>query len=402
MPLSRKDLDALGRSSRMVHAGRTVKLGNAEPTAPPIHLASAYTYPTTSELDDVFEDNSRGYVYSRMGNPTVRLLEEAIAATEGMEEGVVYASGMAAIHGILTTLATGGSRILASRDVYGATYAILRSHLAGFGIETTFVDMTDIDEVRRVADDLQPDLVLAEAVSNPLIRVVDVRRIAEISHGVGAIFVLDNTFATPVVINGAQLGADVVVYSSTKHLGGHGDTTGGVVATTSELASRLKEKAKFVGGVASPFDAWLVLRGLRTLELRVRKQCENACLLAEWLATDPRVERVHYPGHGNTLPHGQFNGELRGTMLACELYGATTDDVFRFQDALCLVQPATTLGDVHTLVLHPATTSHRTISEAERATIGISDGLFRISAGIEDVCDIQADIAQALEVMSAG
>jgi cystathionine gamma-synthase/methionine-gamma-lyase len=397
MSISREFLDTLAPVSRTVHAGRSPDLGHATPTASPIHVATAYTYPTTSELDEVFADNSRGYVYSRMGNPTVRQLEQAIAAIEGMPRGVAYASGMAALHGVITTIARGGSRILASRDLYGATYAMLRTHLASFGVETTFIDVTALDDVERIARELKPALVLAETVSNPLIRVTDVRRLADISHAVGAFFALDNTFATPVLTRGADLGADLIVYSATKHLGGHGDTTTGLVATSDELAPQLEEQRKLTGGSASPFDAWLVLRGLRTLGLRVGQQCDNARALAAWLGNHPRIERVHFPGLDVPVPAGQFPDGMFGTMLAFEIRGAGREQVFRFQDALRMIQPATTLGDVYTLVLHPASTSHRTLTAEERQAIGIGEGLVRISAGVEHIDDITADLAQALD-----
>jgi len=397
MPLTRIDLDHMKPATRSVHAGRHIDLGHAAPTVPAIHVATAYTYPTTAEVDEVFADNSRGYVYSRMGNPTVRALEHAIAATEGMDEGIVYASGMAAIHGVIAGLAKPGDTVIASRDVYGATYSVLNTYFSEFGIDSVLVDMTDIAEVERKVQDLSPALVFTETISNPLIKVVDVRRIAEIAHAAGAKLALDNTFATPVVTRAADLGADVVLYSSTKHLGGHGDTTGGVLATSSEIAHTLREHLKLVGGVASPFDAWLVLRGLRTLDLRVRKQSQNACLLAQWLAGDERVETVYYPKQTDDLPKGQFQDGLLGTMLAFEIKGAMTADVFRFQDALRMIQPATTLGDVHTIVLHPATTSHRGLSPEDRAVYGIRDGLVRLSAGIEDASDIIADLDAALD-----
>ncbi len=397
MPLSRTQLDGMKPSTRAVHAGRHIDLGHAEPTAPAIHVATAYTYPTTAEVDEVFADNAKGYVYSRMGNPTVRALEHAIATTEGMDEGIVYASGMAAIHGVIAGLAKPGDTVIASRDVYGATYSILTGYFSDLGIESVLVDMTDVAEVERLARKLKPALVFTETISNPLIKVVDIRRMAEIAHAVGAKLAVDNTFATPVVTRAASLGADVVLYSSTKHLGGHGDTTGGVLATTGEIAGKLREHLKLVGGVASPFDAWLVLRGLRTLDLRVRKQSRNACLLAESLASDPRVDAVYYPGRTGTLPKGQFQDGLMGTMLAFEIAGASTADAFRFQDALSMIQPATTLGDVHTIVLHPATTSQRGLSPEDREAFGIKDGLVRLSAGIEDVHDIIADLNGALE-----
>ncbi len=398
MTLSRGELDHLKPSSRAIHAGRTVDLGAASPTVPPIHVATAFTYPTTEELDGVFADNSAGFVYSRYGNPTVRALEEAIAAIEGTDEAVAYGSGMAAIHGVIAGLARPGTTVIASQDVYGATFALLRTYLADNGVTTVFADMRDLDGLAKLADEHRPSLIFAETISNPLIRVVDVQRIADIAHAVGAKFALDNTFATPIITRATPLGADAVAYSTTKHLGGHGDTTGGLVATTSKIAHTLREQNKLIGAVASPFDAWLVLRGLRTLDLRIRKQCSNAELLVQWLAGDDRISMVNYPKCDANLPDGQFADGLFGTMLSFDIRGAGKDEVFRFQDALRLIQPATTLGDVYSLCLHPATSSHRALTADERAGIGIGDGLVRLSAGIEDAEDIIADIDQALAI----
>lgn len=398
MPLTRPELEALHPSSRGIHAGSTVQLGNAEPTAPPIHVATAFTYPTTDELDAVFADNASGYVYSRFRNPTVRALEEAVAAIEGSEDAVAYGSGMAAIHGIVSVLARPGSTVIASRDVYGATHTVLGGYFAENGVTTVFVDIRDLDGLESLVREQRPSLVLAETVSNPLMRVADVQRIAAIAHAAGAKFVLDNTFATPIVTRAMSLGADAVVYSSTKHYGGHGDTTGGLVATSGEIARTLREQNKLIGAIAAPFDAWLVLRGLRTLDLRVRKQCANAAEIVTWLAADDRVHSVNYPGLEANLPAGQFCDGLHGTMLSFEIRGAGRDEVFRFQDALRLVRPATTLGDIGTLVLHPATSSHRGLTGEQRAEIGIAEGLVRVSAGIEDARDIIADLDNALNV----
>lgn len=398
MPLTRSELDAMQPSSRGIHAGSTVRLGDAQPTAPPIHVATAFTYPTTDELDAVFADNSSGYVYSRFGNPTVKALEEAVAAIEGTDEAVAYGSGMAAIHGIVAAIARPGSTVIASRDVYGATHALLGGYLAENGVTTVFVDIRDLDRLETLTHDLRPAMIFAETVSNPLMRVADVRRIADIAHAAGARFVLDNTFATPIVTRAVALGADAVVYSSTKHYGGHGDTTGGLVATNTELALKLREQNKLIGAIAAPFDAWLVLRGLRTLDLRVRKQSANAAEIVTRLTADDRVVAVNYPGLQADLPVDQFCDGLHGTMLSFEIRDAGRDEVFRFQDALRLIQPATTLGDIGSLVLHPATSSHRGLTSEQRAEIGIADGLVRVSAGIEDARDILADLDRGLSV----
>jgi cystathionine gamma-synthase/methionine-gamma-lyase len=396
MPLSREQLDALSLASRGVHAGSHTDSGNAIPTVPPLHLATAFAYPTTDELDEVFEDNSKGYVYSRMANPTIRTLEDAIAAIENTESAVAYASGMAAIHGAITGLLAPGSTILASQDMYGATYALLTGYLSDLGITTVMFDASKPDDVPALVDRHKPAALYLESISNPLMRVCDIRSLATIAHDAGAHLILDNTFASPIVVSGRDLGADVVIYSSTKHLAGHGDSTGGVVATSQEIAERLLTNRKFVGGVLSPFDAWLTLRGIRTLDLRVRRQCENARELASWLQGHPAVKRVHFPGLETTLPENQFTPGLYGTMLAFEIDGASRADAFGFQDALQMIQPATTLGDVQSLVLHPATTSHRPLDVSTRESLGITEGLIRLSAGIESAADIISDLDQAL------
>jgi cystathionine gamma-synthase len=400
MPLSRSDLDALRPGTRTLHAGDEVLLGNAQPTVPPIHTATAFTYPTTSELDEVFEDNSKGYVYSRYGNPTVRALEVAMAAVEGTEDAVVFGSGMAAIHAVIAVSCAPGQKVLVSRDVYGATFGLLRSHFAPLGIEPIFADFQDLPALAELANSAKPALILAETISNPLLRVVDVAAVAGIANSIGATFLLDNTFASPVVTRGINHGADAIIHSSTKHIGGHGDTTGGIVATSADLAHRLREQNKLVGNVASPFDAWLTLRGLRTLELRVRQQCRNAAEIAAWLEADPRIDRVYYPGLSRDIPAAQFIDGLHGSMLSFEVKGADRADVFAILEGLRIVKPATTLGDVASLCLHPATSSHRGLSAEERAEIGIAEGLIRVSAGIEDIRDIIADLDQAIGVVS--
>jgi cystathionine gamma-synthase/methionine-gamma-lyase len=396
--MNRNQLDPLSLSSRGVHAGSHTDPGNAIPTVPPLHLATAFAYPTTDELDEVFADNSKGYVYSRMANPTIRTLEDAVATIEGTEAAVAYASGMAAIHGAVTSLVPTGATILASRDMYGATYALLTGYLADLGITTVMVDSSKPDEVRSLMAEHNPAALYLESISNPLQKVSDIRAMSTIAHDAGALLILDNTFASPIVVNGPNVGADVVIYSSTKHLAGHGDSTGGIVATTNNIAQRLLANRKFVGGVLSPFDAWLTLRGVRTLDLRVRRQCENALELAGWLTNHPAVTRVHYPSLEPSLPDGQFTPGLFGTMLSFEIKGASRAEAFRFQDALQMIQPATTLGDVQSLVLHPATTSHRPLDEATRESLGITESLIRFSSGIESVTDIIADLDQALRI----
>ncbi len=401
MPPPRSTLDSFKARTLSVHAGKALGTGNAVPTAAPIHVATAYSYETTDELDAVFEDNSIGYVYSRYGNPTVRAFEMAIAAVERTEQAVAYGSGMAAIQAAILCASSSGSRILASQDLYGATHALLRAMKAQNGIETTFVDIHDLSRVRRMAEEIEPAVIFAETISNPLIRVTDIPGVTAIARDTGAVSIIDNTFASPVIVQPATLGADIVVHSTTKFIGGHGDTTGGVVATSARHASVLREQAKLLGALAGPFDAWLALRGLKTMHLRVRQQSENARAIAEWMDADLRIERVHYPCLSPGQTPSVFTGEGRGGLLSFEIASASRAEVFRFQDALKLCVPATTLGDVYSLVLYPAMSSHRALTSAERQAIGIRDNLVRLSAGIEDVEDILADLDQALAVATS-
>jgi len=278
---------------------------------------------------------------------------------------------------------------------------VLTKLFAHLGVQTTFVDILDLDALAATIREVKPSLVAFETISNPLLRVPDIAAIATLAHAEGARLIVDNTFASPYLINPIRHGADVVVHSTTKYLGGHGDVTGGVIATTRERTAALREQAKLTGPTLGPFEAWLTLRGIKTLPLRVHRQSESAARVAAWLAGHPAVAQVNYPGRGDLGSAASlFNNELRGGMVSFEVAGAGQPDIFRFFQALRLCVPATTLGDVYTLVLHPAMSSHRALTPEQRAEVGIGDGLVRLSIGIEDVEDITADLDQALEAIN--
>jgi cystathionine gamma-synthase/methionine-gamma-lyase len=389
--------NSLGFSSRAVHAGERATRPDFTPTATPIYPATAFVYDETATLDAVFGNERPGYVYTRYANPTTRALETAVASLEGTEDAVAFASGMGAVYAAMLLDARAGDRIVAAPDVYGATYAILCQLLPTQGVETVFVDLLDLEALERTLERVKPALVYVETISNPLLRVADLREVAARAHRHGAKVAVDNTFASPWLVNPAALGADSVIHSTTKYLGGHGDVTGGIVAMSTERADALREINKLTGAVAGPFESWLTLRGLKTLPLRMKQQSDNARQIAEWLADDARVARVNYPGLSDLgSAEGVFIRPERGGMISFDIADAGKEEVFRFLEALELVIPATTLGDVYSLVLYPAISSHRAVPPEERARIGISDGLVRLSVGIEDVADIIADLDGAL------
>jgi cystathionine beta-lyase/cystathionine gamma-synthase len=391
----------LGFASRAVHTGERGPRPDFTPTATPIYPATAFVYDDTETLDAVFGNERAGYVYTRYANPTTRALETAVASLEGTEDGVAFSSGMAAVYAAMLLDARAGQTIVAAPDVYGATYAILAKLLPTLGIETVFVDLLDLDAVEEALTRVKPALVYAETISNPLLRVADLRAVAEIAHRQGARIAVDNTFASPWLVTPAAHGVDSVIHSTTKYLGGHGDVTGGVVATTAERAAELREINKLIGAVAGPFESWLTLRGVKTLPLRMKQQSDNAREAACWLAQDSRVARVNYPGLADLRgAEAIFNRPERGGMISFEIADADKSAVFRFLEALRMVVPATTLGDVYSLVLYPAISSHRALPPEERERIGISDGLVRLSVGIEEVSDIIADLDRGLTAAS--
>ncbi len=398
--------DPAGRrlATRAAHAGVRGPMPDFIPTVVPIHPSVSYMYEDISDLDGVIAGAREGYVYARYGNPTVHALEEAVAALEDGEAAQAFSSGMAAIHAALLAVgARAGSAIVAAQDVYGGTYALLDQVLRTQGVSVRFLDASDLQAVKVACGELSPVAVLVETVSNPLLKVADLPALADAAHNSGAVLIVDNTFATPYLVRPLALGADVVVHSGTKYLGGHGDVLAGVVVTSAELQADLHEVLKVTGANLGPQEAWLVLRGLRTLTLRVRRQCENGLSIARWLVDHPKVARVMYPGLPSHPQHelaGALFGERGyGGMISFELAGAGQEGVFRFFGALRLCLPATTLGDVCTLVLYPAHSSHRAVSSGERARIGIGDGLVRMSVGIEAVEDLVDDLAQALSVV---
>ncbi len=392
-------------STRAVHAGEHIPPPDFTPVASPIHPTVGFVYESMDDLDAIFGATREGYVYPRYGSPTVTAFETAMAEVEAGPAAHAFASGMAAIHAaLLAAGARAGTTVVAAMDVYGATYTLLQRLLAQLGVTARWIDVSNVESVREAVAETRPVALLVETISNPLLKVADVPALADLAHRHNALFLVDNTFASPYLYNPMRAGADIVIHSATKYIGGHGDVMAGVLVTTAERRRTLYELNKLVGGTLGPFEAWLALRGLKTLPLRMRQQSANAARIAEWLTAQPQVARVNFPGLPDHPQHDLarrlFEERGYGGMLSFELRDADRARTFRFMEALELCLPATTLGDVYTLVLHPATSSHRALSPEERAEVGIREGLVRMSVGIEDADDIIADLAHALAVVA--
>lgn len=396
-----------GFATRAVHAGERAPCSGATPVASPITPSVSYVYDEMADLDAVLGGERSGPTYARFGIPTVSGLEAAIASLEGASAALATGSGMAAIHlALLDAGAHAGAAVVATQDCYGHTHTLLSHHLTNQGVRVRFVDMGDLDALERTLAQERPAAVIVETISNPLLKVADLPAVIERAQAVDAAVVVDATFTTPWLCRPLEYGADYVVHSATKYLGGHGDVMGGVIATNRPRRQSLHETLKLVGSVLGPQEAWLILRGLKTLPLRVQRQCENALAVARWLATQPAVARVNYPGLASH-PHHElaarlFGGRGYGGVVSFELTNGGAPAVFRFLEALRVVLPATSLGDVYSLALYPAMSSHRSLTPQERVHLGISDNLVRLSLGIEELADIVADLDQALHAAQAG
>ncbi len=371
-------------TTKLVHAGERLEQPEAKPVSTPIYASATFTYDSMQEIDAVFAGEKQGYIYTRYGNPTTAALEEAVREVEEGAVACAYATGMAAVHAALIACdLKSGSTVLASQDLYGATTSLLNTVFTNFGVKTVNVDFSDLSLVREKARELRPQVMIAETISNPLLKVCDIEACVEIARANGARLIIDNTFASPYLCRPLTRGADMVVHSATKYLGGHADAMGGLVVSRDEMdTSALVSVMKLVGGVLSVWEAHEILRGLKTLAVRMDRQCENARTLANHLKEHARIGRVQYPG--------------LGALVSIELRDNTRAAAFHFMDALKLCVRSTSLGDVFTSVLHPATASHRDLTPARRNELGILDGLVRISVGIEKIDDIIADIEQAL------
>lgn len=384
-----------GLSTTAVHAGEP-RLGQG-PLDEPLCLSSAFGFADAEQAAAAFRGESDAYIYGRWANPTVESLEAKLAALEGAEAAVATASGMAAIAGTFSALVERGGHVVAPRALYAETARLLRERLPRFGIDTTFVDGTSTE---AFADALRPEtrVLYVETPANPTLAITDLGAVAALGRARNLVTVADNTFATPACQRPLEHGIDVVVHSMTKGLCGHGDAIGGVVASNKAMRDRIADVAvKGNGSVLAPFNAFLIARGIRTLGLRTERSSASALTLARWLADRRGVRRVHYPGLLDHPGHALATRQMRryGSLLAFELEGGL-DAGRRVLDRVSLVRHAVSLGDVRSLITHPASTTASTMPEADRRAAGIDDGLLRLSVGIEDVEDLVADLDHAL------
>ncbi len=365
---------------------------------PPLHLTSTFAFETTEAGGEMFAGERQGHIYSRISNPTCDLLEARIATLEGAEAGLALSSGMGAITAVLWTLLSPGDEVIVDKTLYGCTFAFMRHGLAKWGVTITHVDMTDPANLQAAISE-QTRVVYFETPANPNMRLVDIAATAGIAHAAGATVVVDNTYATPYLTRPIEMGADLVVHSATKYLGGHGDVVAGLVAGSAEMISdiRLVGMKDMTGAVMAPFNAMLILRGLKTLALRVDRHCASAQVVAEFLEAHPAVRVVHFPGLKSFPQHEVATRQMAqpGAMIAFEVEGGMAGGI-AFMNGLKLIQRAVSLGDAETLIQHPASMTHSTYTPEERAAHGISDGLIRLSVGLEEVEDILGDLAAAL------
>ena len=391
--------DDWSRRTKLVHSG--IRRSQYGEVAEAVFLTQGFVYDSAEAAEARFlKAGADEFIYARYGNPTVRMFEDRIAALEGAEDGFATASGMAAVNGALTSMLRAGDHVVSARALFGSCLYILEEVLTRYGVEVSFVDGTDLDAWRAA---VRPGTkaVFLETVSNPTLEVIDLKAVAGIAHGVGAMVIVDNVFATPIFSRALSLGADVVVYSTTKHVDGQGRALGGVILGTRDFIRKTVEPyLKHTGAAMSPFTAWIMLKGMETLDLRVRAQAEAALEIAAALEGDARLGRVIYPGLASHPQHATAMAQIGsgGTVIALDLHGGK-EAAFRFLNALKIVTISNNLGDAKSIVTHPATTTHQRLSEETRAALGITPGLVRLSVGLEDPADLLADIRGALDAV---
>ncbi len=394
----KKDLpsDQWAADTIMVHGGQLrSQFGE---TAEALYLTSGYVYSSAEEAAARFTGESEGYIYGRYGNPTVTMLEERMRLLEGAEAAMATSSGMAAVTAALLCQLKNGDHVVAARALFGSCRYVIETLLPRFGIEVTLVDGQDLKQWEEACQKSSKVFFL-ESPTNPTLELVDIQAVSEIAHNVGAKLIVDNVFATPILQKPLQLGADIVAYSTTKHIDGQGRCLGGMVLGTEQfIKEELENFIRQTGPSMSPFNAWVMLKGLETLDLRVDKSCRSAALLADFLGDHNQIQKVIYPGHKDFPQNDLHKKQMTsgGTLVAFELAGSQAQS-FKFMNALKIIKICNNLGDTKSLITHPATTTHFRLTPEARAETGIGETLVRLSVGLENPQDLQEDIRQALE-----
>ncbi|OEF99184.1 methionine gamma-lyase [Vulcanibacillus modesticaldus] len=385
----------MGFSTQAIHAGYSSKEHYGSLT-PPIFQTSTFVFNDVEEGRARFSGEQEGYIYTRLGSPTVKLLEDRIAVLEGAEAAVAFGSGMGAVSAVIFSLLKSGDHIIATDAIYGGTYSFFSMIKEKFDIDFTLIDMSNYEEIKKY---IRPNtkMIYIETPTNPTMKLVDLEKVAKLSKELGTISVVDNTVMSPYLQRPIDLGIDIVLHSATKYIGGHGDVIAGLVVGRKETMKTIKMAAlKNVGSVMSPFDAWLLLRGLKTLSVRLDRHSENAMRIAEYLEQHPKVEKIYYPGLASFPQYELAKKQMKapGGLLSFEVKGGLQAGIDLLNNVkICKL--AVSLGDIDTLIQHPASMTHSTVPIEERLKMGITDGLVRLSVGLEDANDIIADLEQA-------
>ena len=385
------------RRTKLVHAGTRRSQYNEVSEA--IFLTQGFVYESAEAAEARFLKAGKDeFIYARYGNPTVAMFEDRMAALEGTEDGFATASGMAAVSGALMAVLKAGDHVVAGRALFGSCLYVLEQVLPRYGVKVSFVDGTDMAQW-RAAITAETRAVFFESISNPALEVIDIQAVSDLAHEVGAVVGVDNGVVTPVFSRAVEQGADLIIYSTTKHVDGQGRTLGGVIlGSTALIRETVEPYMKHTGGSMSPFTAWMMVKSLETIDLRVRAQTATALSLAEVLADHPKLHRMIYPGHSSHPQHALVKQQMGegGTVLSIDVAGGQ-EATFRFLNALQIVIISNNLGDSKSIATHPATTTHQRLPEAQKIILGITPGLVRLSIGLEDKADLIADFHQALE-----
>lgn len=392
-----RNLNKYSKTTQSIHAGQHVDEATGA-VAPPIVQSSTFAFANTREGAERFAGKAEGYIYTRMGNPTIARLEEAVATLEGGVQGLATGSGMGALCTVVFALMKQGDHMVGTSSVYGPSRVVMDRDFSRFGVESTFVDTSDLEAVRSA---MRPNtnIVFVETPANPTVSLTDIAAVAEIAHERGALVLVDNTFASPMLQRPLELGADIIMHSMTKFINGHTDVVAGMIVPANEdLRTRLKSAHAYLGACMDPHQAWLALRGLKTLAMRVKTAQENAGRVAEFLEGHPKVEWVRYPGLASHPQHELAARQMEGpgSLISFEVAGGI-DGGARLLDHVELMTLAVSLGGIESLIQHPSSMTHAAMAREDRIAAGITDGLVRVSVGCEDAADLIADLEMALE-----